>query len=170
MDKPLNSKTIPESLVASVKSRFFAQYWGQNILSFIGSEVDYKLYPYRLAKNENWSNRTQCLEKQFIVLKSLSNYTKEDSIEVERIWRASDTRVEAYFKKSYPNTVYDDRELVGRSLIKYWLEECKLNFENRIDPRTIQHITDYLRSKGYAVPFMEYSVDDLISFGWVQLI
>jgi len=31
-------------------------------------------------------------------------------------------------------------------------------------------VVDYLRSKGYALPFMEYSVDDLISFGWVQLL
>jgi len=29
---------------------------------------------------------------------------------------------------------------------------------------------DYLRSKGYALPFMEYSVEDLISFGWVRLL
>ena len=29
---------------------------------------------------------------------------------------------------------------------------------------------DYLRSKGYALPFMEYSVNDLISFGWVRLV
>lgn len=28
---------------------------------------------------------------------------------------------------------------------------------------------DYLRSKGYAVQFMDYSVDDLVSFGWLQL-
>jgi hypothetical protein len=35
------------------------------------------------------------LSDYFLELKSLSNYTKEDSIEVERIWRASDTRVEA---------------------------------------------------------------------------
>jgi len=29
---------------------------------------------------------------------------------------------------------------------------------------------DYLRSKGYALPFMEYSVEDLISLGWVRLV
>ena len=28
---------------------------------------------------------------------------------------------------------------------------------------------DILRSKGYALPFMEYSVEDLVSFGWVRL-
>ena len=31
-------------------------------------------------------------------------------------------------------------------------------------------VVDYLRSKGYALPFMEYSVDDLVSFRWVQLV
>ena len=31
-------------------------------------------------------------------------------------------------------------------------------------------VVDYLRSKGYAIPFMEYSIEDLISFGWVQLL
>lgn len=30
------------------------------------------------------------------------------------------------------------------------------------------NLTDYLRSKGYALPFMEYSVEELSSFGWVQ--
>lgn len=29
---------------------------------------------------------------------------------------------------------------------------------------------DFLRSKGYALPYMNYSVDNLISFGWVQLL
>lgn len=31
-------------------------------------------------------------------------------------------------------------------------------------------VVDFLRSKGYAVPFMEYSIEDLISFGWVRLV
>jgi hypothetical protein len=43
------------------------------------------------------------------------------------------------------------------------LKYLSFNHENAI--KTI----DYLRSKGYAIPFMEYSVDDLISFGWVRL-
>jgi hypothetical protein len=30
--------------------------------------------------------------------------------------------------------------------------------------------SDYLRSKGYALSYMNYSVEDLISFGWVQLL
>lgn len=29
---------------------------------------------------------------------------------------------------------------------------------------------DYLRSKGYALPFMKYSVDKLVELGWVRLV
>jgi hypothetical protein len=29
---------------------------------------------------------------------------------------------------------------------------------------------DYLRSKGYALPFMKYSVDELVELGWVRLV
>jgi hypothetical protein len=32
------------------------------------------------------------------------------------------------------------------------------------------HAIDYLRSKGYALPFMQYSVEDLVLFGWVRLV
>ncbi|MFD2961595.1 MULTISPECIES: hypothetical protein [Olivibacter] len=31
------------------------------------------------------------------------------------------------------------------------------------------HMVDYLRSKGYALPWMGLSVDDLVSYGWVKL-
>lgn len=32
-----------------------------------------------------------------------------------------------------------------------------------------QFEADYLRSKGYAVPWRDLSVDDLVKFGWVKL-
>jgi hypothetical protein len=36
-------------------------------------------------------------------------------------------------------------------------------------PIPIYFITDYLRSKGYALPFMGLSVEQQISYGWVKL-
>ena len=155
MDKYKNSKTVPESLVASVKSRFFAQYWGTKTI-YVGGVGKVEV------GNGGWDLKHPDF---FLQLKSLSNYTDEDAIAVEKIWRKSDNRIEEYFKENESNY-----KIVGRLLIKFWGKEEKLNFQNRIDHRTIQHITEYLRSKGYALPFMEYSVDDLISFGWVQLL
>lgn len=32
------------------------------------------------------------------------------------------------------------------------------------------HIIDFLRKKGYAIPYMGYSVEDMVSFGWIKLI
>lgn len=31
------------------------------------------------------------------------------------------------------------------------------------------HRADYLRSKGYALPWMGLSVEDLVSYGWVKI-
>lgn len=31
-------------------------------------------------------------------------------------------------------------------------------------------IVDYLRSKGYAIPFMNFSVEDLVEMNWVKLL
>ncbi len=143
-----NSQT-QESCLTDVKFRFFAQYWEPNI--FV---------------NE-FNNK---LDNSFIKLKRLSTYTDDDAIAVEKIWRKSDSRIEAYFKNEYEKEKNGDYKIVGRNLIKYWLEKEDMNFQNRIDPRTIQHITDFLRSKRYAVPYMEYSVEDLVSFGWVRLV
>ena len=31
------------------------------------------------------------------------------------------------------------------------------------------HVFDYLRSKGYALPWMDLLVEDLVEYGWVKL-
>jgi hypothetical protein len=37
-------------------------------------------------------------------------------------------------------------------------------------PTKINIGIDQYRTEGYAVPFMDYSVEDLVSFGWVRLV
>lgn len=53
-----------------------------------------------------------------------------------------------------------------------FLSDDFLNFLNDLKKGHCNkfQVVDYLRSKGYALPFMDYSVDDLVSFGWVQLL
>lgn len=48
-------------------------------------------------------------------------------------------------------------------LITNPLEYC--SFTNRSSIKVI----DFLRSKGYAVPFMEYSIDDLIKMNFIKI-
>ena len=53
-------------------------------------------------------------------------------------------------------------------------DAIKLGFTNARDflaVADIYHIyhVDYLRSKGYALPYMDLSVEDLVEYGWVKL-
>ena len=40
---------------------------------------------------------------------------------------------------------------------------------NYFDKQEIIFVYDYLRSKGYALPYMDLSVEDLIEYGWIKL-
>lgn len=53
-----------------------------------------------------------------------------------------------------------------------FLSDDFLNFLNDLKKGHCNkfQVVDYLRSKGYALPFMEYSIDDLVLFRWLQLV
>lgn len=120
-----------QSCQIAVKSRFFAQYWGQRV----GVK----------DKFENWIvGKVLGLNFECLELKPLSKITDKEALKVGEIEHWNDPRPEA----------------------------CKNHILNMILFKRGAYnveVTDYLRSKGYALPFMEYSVDDLISIGWVRL-
>lgn len=76
----------------------------------------------------------------FLELKPLSKITDEDAISMYR-----------GLGRNYESAIQflEDYKSIG------FLEQSEV---------------DFLRSKGYAVPFMGYSVDDLVKIGWVQLV
>ena len=76
----------------------------------------------------------------FLQLKPLSKITDEDAISMYR-------GLERNYESA--NQFLEDYKSIG------FLEQGEV---------------DFLRSNGYAVPFMNYSVDDLVSFGWVRLV
>ena len=76
----------------------------------------------------------------FLQLKPLSKITDEDAISMYR-------GLERNYESS--NQFLEDYKSIG------FLEQSEV---------------DFLRSKGYAVPYMEYSVDELVKIGWVQLV
>lgn len=136
------------------KQKFFAQYWGQNVL-----KLSKEISPFVL------NDRSRiCSESGFLELTPLHLIRDEDAIDVEKIWRNSDFRISEYFKNIKGNEI-----IIGRNLSIHWDENCKINFENRIDTKTIQYISDYLRSKGYALPYNGLSVQEMIQRGWVVL-
>ena len=76
----------------------------------------------------------------FLQLKPLSKITDEDAISMYR-------GLERNYESA--NQFLEDYKSIG------FLEQSEV---------------DFLRSKGYVVPFMGYSVDDLVKIGWVQLV
>ena len=76
----------------------------------------------------------------FLQLKPLSKITDEDAISMYR-------GLERNYESS--NQFLEDYKSIG------FLEQSEV---------------DFLRSKSYAVPYMEYSVDELVKMGWVQLV
>lgn len=131
MNTDKNNTQLPQS---SVKSRFFAQYWNQEV----GLQYEGGGSGFTYSINEGTLNDLE-IRNDKLVLKSLSKITNEDAEEIQRITGAN--------------------HLAKQPLIYACLKKSDAI-----------PVIDYLRSKGYAVPFMEYSVDDLISFGWVQLL
>ena len=89
-------------------------------------------------------------ETATLLLKPLSKITGEDALNAIKIFKVYRKKDGVFITEHCP------------------IENIKLVFLDipiwRLD------VADYLRSKGYALPFMEYSVDDLVSFGWVQLV
>ena len=110
------------------KEKFFAQYWGQNVLSINGGEV-------REVTTD--MNHVLCYDKMYeshLSIKSLSNITEEDKEYRHKLI------LEIYFDVSPQN----------RILLEH-------------------HYSDYLRSKGYALPWMGLSVEEMIEAGWIKL-
>lgn len=76
----------------------------------------------------------------FLQLKPLSKITDEDAISMYR-------GLERNYESA--NQFLEDYKSIG------FFEQSEV---------------DFLRSKGYAVPFMNYSVEDLTSLGWVRFV
>ena len=140
-----NTGEIPKRQLRQndVKCRFFAQYLGQEVI---------------MAKN---ADKPQLIERiwydylpkdSYLLLKEISKITDKDCILI--------------FNKFFPDAIrYSDAEKIYN--IKSYI---KSNFlEDVIIDEDFIFYTDFMRSKGYAMPFMGYSVSNLVDFGWVRL-
>lgn len=132
---------LQQSCITAVKSRFFAQYWGQKVMkkNIEGLENFY-------SEPDGFIRSMTKDSLLFLELKSISNLSDNDAIKVSEIWGSK---------------VHS--KILGNIIT------IRIGTKAESEVRNSIGVIDFLRSKGYALPFMEYSVDDLISFGWVRL-
>lgn len=82
----------------------------------------------------------------YLMLKPLTKLTDDDAINVSKIWGSN---VES--------------RILGNSL------SIRIATREVSETRNSVGIVDYLRSKGYAIPYLDLSVEDLIEYGWIKL-
>ena len=136
------------------KSKFFSQYWGQQC--FV--EPSFNDYTTALMGVD-----LDSLSDGYLFLTPLSKITDEDAIEVANV----------VFNGLQPSYA----KIIGLEIMFYHFKGTKqsgiqINDKIEIDTMTTHNmivVYQYLQSKGYALPFHDLSVDDLVGYGWVVL-
>lgn len=126
------------------KQEFFAQYFGQDVLVLYPNSCTNKCY-IELSYNRN-------IEDDYLELKDLKNITDEDATQVAK-YRYENPKMMLYAE-------------IGKIIIFNYINQSKNKGEHELELFEI----DFLRSKGYALPFRQYSVEQMIEFGWIKLI
>lgn len=130
------------------KAKLFAQYWGQEVIKDVISGIGYPVEGSNIPLN---------IETSFLHLKPLSSISDED-LEYIRLL------------VGYDNTP-DGIGLVKRFLTVLWMDSDDINYFAIIDTKPtlkVLVIIDFLRSRGYALPWMELSVEELVNRGWIK--
>ena len=121
------------------KKKFFALYFGQKVAKGIF-----------LAEVDSDIIHRQ--HRYHLLLKPLSAITDEDAIACNSLHNAL--------------IGYDDTMDFATpiEMAKHWLSNG-----GEKDMVNTRATVDYLRSHGYALPFQDLSVDDLVVYGWIKL-
>lgn len=146
---------------AEDREAFYMQYFGQFVLTAIDRDINkigcgVSIYNMSLLLDGTFSDH-------YLELKSLSAITDEDAIEVAKI--VSGNELEKFILKD------EFRVLVscGNDDIGIWFDGEILMSDNEQYPLLVLGCYDYLRSRGYLLPFRQYSKQQLLDMGWAKI-
>lgn len=140
------------------KSKFFAQYWGQKILMATINGGGFKAYPIQSSEMHDHYFTHEC----WLELKPLSSITDEDAIWVSNRATGRISGHTYVIEKSATNNVLSITATNPRYEIAEQTWGCGTNW-------LPSEISDYLRFKGYALPWNGITVEQQIEFGWIKL-
>lgn len=67
------------------------------------------------------------------------------------------------------NITDDDTKLLGyQNSDEFFLKKCLLIYDNWCDNLSYKNV-DILRTKGYALPYLDSSIEQLLEYGWIEL-
>lgn len=130
------------------KVKFFAQYWGVEAVRYNN---------YTKSMTVNFVDFIDMKNGLFLELKPLSSITDEHVIKVANIFGWKETEgdsVEEILKQGRKtvNELFEKKFTISYLALRLYFE-----------------VYDYLRSKGYALPWMGLSVEKLQEYGWIKL-
>lgn len=127
------------------KARFFALYIGQNVLGS-GLNNSGRLTLSNITPILEYSSNTP------LSLKPISSITDEDLSYIE-------------FNMGMIGTLFEI-EIMPENYMNHWVLKYKGKTQHGY---LALKDFDYLRSKGYALPYMGLSVETMIEYGWIKL-
>ena len=133
------------------KAKFLAQYWGQEVL-IANPHVNQKI-PFNNTQPWIYHN----IDLSWLELKPLSSMTDEDLLTAIQILDSKDEFTELGSLE------------IGKEIIQIVNDINSEVARNDIHPQYIFQFADYLRSEGYALPYMGLSVEKLQEYGWIKL-
>lgn len=137
---------------------FAIQYWGQRVVKEIG------VLPLNVVGVQNIEFISP--GKEVLELTSLADITDEDAITVAEIVGYNDCEGKS-FNVCYRNGHYRRWICIEDFTVT---DYCwSHDYETIEDLPNVPHIVDFLRSRGYALPWLGYTVEELISAGYCQL-
>lgn len=159
------------------KAMFLSQYWGQEVLHV--PNLIYTGNPPE-PSHEEWID---VRVDEFYIMKvanstlpafltPLSQITDEDAIEITKISICRDPFV--VHVRRHESGEIEIENISQHSTWTLFISDVWIYFQcgssrSYVDSTSMLEIYDYLRSKGYALPWMGLSVDELVEYGWVKL-
>lgn len=157
------------------KAKFFALYWGQLVLmQKDGLGVKKCIHAY-------WG---KTISSRYLELKPLSSISNEDACHIAMLlveWQDSMSKLKPENIKVRGRIdgdhAWDELIMEFGGAFSYTVRYRGGDFMTWIEPKgrsewnTYNHLQvyDFLRSRGYALPYMGLSVEELVNIGWVKL-
>lgn len=139
------------------KKAFFAQYMGQRVAS-LHDNVSLVIVGSHPIENID-----------YLELRSLESITDEDDMAYLKY--SSTTEITEFLRKVNETKEFKEYEVIFKGIkgkrTKASFLKCKFSIFNK--PTLTVESLDYLRSKGYLIPFRTYTIEDLLQRGWAKI-
>jgi len=142
------------------KAEYYSQYWGQPVIFTTDGEKEYcpvEGYPLE---------HKRILENSYLLLKPLLSITDEDLKVIGKM-----EGVVGRIKRHKHYITITNRNKETLNIYNSFIECC---IDDNMWGGVVRSLNldtyQYLQSKGYALPFRDFSEDKLIEKGWLRLV